>query len=97
MTAGAPRIVDLSAYSLSEFDGWCLELVNDLLHKYPDGEILYLEFVSGPWKYHAALVLDGIVHDAWNPTVRLPPADYVRTVFGDGATWEINPGSDEWE
>lgn len=35
-----------------------------------------------------ALVLDGLVYDAWHPDVRLPPAEYVAEVFGD-VEWEI--------
>jgi len=52
-------------------------------------------YPARPLIYHAALVLDGIVHDAWHPNVRLPPAEYVERVFGPGVTWELNPGSDE--
>ena len=87
--------VNLSAYDLREWDGACLDLVDDLLHKHPDGDILYVENITGRWSYHAALVLDGVVHDPWFPNVKLPPAEYVREVFGDDATFEINPGNDE--
>ncbi len=81
---------------LAEWDGNCLELVDGLLHKHPDGHILYVEPVNHPkWGYHAALVLDGLVYDAWYPTVRLPPAEYVAAVFGPGTPWEIDPGRDE--
>lgn len=41
------------------------------------------------WWYHAALVLEGVVYDAWHPDVRLPPEEFVRAVFGENATWEI--------
>ena len=74
---------------LEPWDGFCLELVNDLLHKHPTGQVLYVEPEFGPWRYHAAMLLDGIVYDAWHPEVRLPPAEYVRSVFGDSATWEV--------
>jgi hypothetical protein len=80
---------------LSEWDGWCLELVNELLIQHPTGSILYVEPSSGMWKYHAALVLDGLVYDAWHPDVRLPPNEYVEAVFGPGTSWELNPGSNE--
>lgn len=82
---------------LDEWDGWCLELVDDLLHKYPDGDILYIELgdTHPLWTYHAAMVLDGLVYDAWHPNVRLPPAEYVERVFGAGVSWEINPGSED--
>jgi hypothetical protein len=81
----------------TEWDGLCLELVNHLLNEHPEGDILYVENLpfDHVWKYHAALVLDGLVYDAWHPDVRLPPTEYVAAVFGSGATWEINPGADE--
>lgn len=87
-----------------EWHGQCLELVNELLHDHPAGAILYVEpplgepwlnSIYGPWKYHAVLLLDGLVYDAWHPQVRLPPGAYVERVFGPDARWEINPGSDE--
>ena len=82
---------------LSTWDGFCLELVDDLLGQHPSGDILYVELSrSHPrWSWHAAMVLDGLVYDAWHPDVRLPPSEYVEHVFGSAATsWEINPGSD---
>jgi len=76
---------------LKKWEGYCLELVNELLHRHPTGQILYIEPWAGPWKYHTALVLDGLVYDAWYPDVRLPPAEYVEEVFGDVIEWEIIP------
>ncbi len=82
---------------LSPYEGLCLELVDHLLHQHPDGAILYidLEDEPGPWRYHAALLLDGLVYDAWFPEVRLPPEEYVAEVFGEGVVWEVNPGSED--
>lgn len=81
--------VDLpSGSALNEWDGWCLELVDHLLHQHPSGQILYVDNLTGHWKYHAALVLDGLVYDAWHPEARLPPAEYVAAVFGD-VEWEV--------
>lgn len=84
----------LSAAQLHEWRGYCLELVNELLHSHPEGQILYIENLPDGhyWKYHAVLVLNGLVYDAWHPHVRLPPEQYVRTVFDERATWEIMKG-----
>ena len=92
-----PRPALPAGTELREWDGWCLELVDSLLHKHPDGRILYvdLEHGPGPWKYHTAMVLDGLVYDAWFPTVRLPPGDYVERVFGPGVEWEVMPLEEE--
>lgn len=81
--------VDLPT-DLARWDGWCLELVNELLGRHPTGKVLYVELPRGPWRYHAALVLDGIVYDAWHPDVQKAPADYVAHVFGDmDPEWEV--------
>ena len=79
-------------YGLGHWEGLCLELVDHLLHIYPEGETLWVEPTRGPWTYHAVLVLNGVVHDAWHPEIMLPPAEYVARVFGAGTPWEMNPG-----
>lgn len=95
---GEPRRVELPI-DLCEWEGWCLELVNELLGSHPTGHILYVENIPDDfgWKYHAALVLDGVVRDAWFPAACLPPAEYVRSVFGPGATWEVMADNNELE
>jgi len=83
----------LSPAELAKWDGWCMELVDELLTSHPNADVLWIDLPFHPtWTYHAVVVLDGIVYDAWHPSVCLPPAEYVREVFGVFATWEINPG-----
>jgi hypothetical protein len=91
------RLVHLpTAQALAAYEGLCLELVNDLLAAHPTGHILWVDTPHHPtWRYHVALVLDGLVYDAWHPAVRATPAEYVRRVFGAGAEWEIDPGAEE--
>ena len=84
---------------LDSFDGLCMELVDEALHIWEDADILWVEPVVGDrllgkWRFHAVVVIAGIVHDAWHPTVLLPPRQYVATVFGD-VKWELNPGRSE--
>jgi hypothetical protein len=91
--------------ALAEYDGMCLELANDLLSDHPRGSVLYVECDGSDtgarlgWRYHAAIVLDGIVYDAWHPHVRDTPKNYVEQVFGSGVEWEIfgDDESPEWE
>ncbi len=45
-----------------EWDGQCLDLVDELLHSHPDGHTLWINNPTPHWTFHAALVLDGIVH-----------------------------------
>lgn len=86
----------LSKEQLIEWDGWCFELVNELLFSHPKGKILYIEpdgfndlICNGKhWKYHAVLLLKGKTYDAWNPTINTTPKKYVKIVFGS-AKWEI--------
>lgn len=80
---------------LDYWEGDCLELVNQLLGTYPEADILWIDPKEGPWKYHAVLVLNGIVHDAWHPEVMEPPATFVERVFGHGTPWELNPGAED--
>lgn len=97
----APTVLLPAGAALAEYDGFCLELVNDLLSDHPAGSILYVECASSEagrrlgWRYHAALVLDGLVFDAWHPHVRLSPSKYVARVFGNGVEWEIFGGDSE--
>lgn len=77
-----------------------MEWVDAQLGEHPDGDILWIDFEPHQhphWRYHAALVLDGIVYDAWFPNLGLSPKEHVRQVFGSDVLWEINPGQNEDE
>jgi len=82
----------MSTGGLEAWWGRCMEVVDDLLHLHPCDGILWVDCDQGPggWKYHAVAVLNGLVHDAWNPTVMLHPAEYVAQVFGD-VPWDFFP------
>jgi len=67
---------------LRAYDGFCLELVDDILHwldrREESASILHLEPIGGrwlkwrsglAWTYHAVLLCHGKVHDAWHPQV----------------------------
>jgi hypothetical protein len=96
----ASAVVLPTGAALAEYDGFCLDLVDELLHTHPQGMILYVECAHSEagrrrgWRYHAAMVLDGLVYDAWYPSVRRSPADYVKHVFGDWAWWQLFKNSD---
>lgn len=85
---------------LDQWENQCMELVDAVLKKHPEADILWVEPIEKgellpgtEWVYHAVPVLDGVVHDAWNADMMLPPAMYVRAVFGDRvAELELNPG-----
>jgi hypothetical protein len=83
---------------LEEFNGLCMELVDCVIKRYEHVDILWIDLADHPqWDYHAVPVIKGIVHDAWNPDVMVPPRAYVDYVFdGYDFNWEINPGKDEW-
>ena len=48
---GEERMSDIDIairrFDLSEYEGWCMELVNELLTEYPAGEILWVDPGSG--------------------------------------------------
>lgn len=66
------------------WNGWCVPLVDALLDLYPCEAFLWIDCKLGPglWQFHAVVVLCGVVHDAWNPILVLPPTAYVARVFG---------------
>lgn len=78
---------------LDAWGGLCMEVADQVLHLRPDGAILYVEDLPDwtGWKYHAAAVVDGLVHCPWFPAL-LPPKQYVADVFGPRARWEIIGG-----
>lgn len=80
----------LSREVLEEWEGLCLELVDELLHSHPEGRVLYIELAGHPrWTWHAALLLDGVVYDAWKPFARLGPEDHVKTFYPEAVSWEV--------
>ena len=77
--------------TLEDWEGLCGELVDELLHAHPEGDILWVDNPIFGWRYHMALILDGRVHDPWYVDLVLPPDQYVEAAFGPNITWEINP------
>lgn len=80
-----------SGETLGDYDGFCMELVDQVQQwKGLERGTLWIEDSEGGvltpparqtrWKYHAVLVVDGLVHDAWHPEV-LPVAEYLEQVF----------------
>lgn len=102
LTLASRPVVLPSGVELDEWEGCCIDLAGSLQETY-GGDLLYIEGddLRGPdgtaWKWHAALLRDGVVYDAWFPHLRLPPDDHVLEAFGPeaGARWEINPGAED--
>lgn len=73
---------------LEDYEGYCGELVNDILNSLngvSNVSILHLEGVNKEnlqsitgyeWNYHMVLVIDGMIHDAWHPDV-VPVGQYL--------------------
>lgn len=50
----------------SEFDGACIDFAGELVDATPGARLAYFGNLDNKaWKYHAAMVLNGIVHDLW--------------------------------
>jgi hypothetical protein len=49
-----------------EFDGACIDFAGEFIDSIQRGRLAYFETPDNHnWKYHAAVVIDGIVHDLW--------------------------------
>jgi len=83
----ALQILEESGETVEDFEGLCGELADEVLHRYPNGKILYLEpvdsegSIAGRWSYHMVAIVDGLVHDAWFPELVLCPKEYVSNAF----------------
>lgn len=86
----AVKILKSIKMTLDQFDGLCGELANEVLHEYPEAQILYIEserdsYIESVygyiWSYHMVPVIDGYVHDAWHPNFILPVDEYINAVF----------------
>lgn len=86
----AVKVLRSIKMTLDQFDGLCGELADEVLHKYPDAQLLYIEgsesiYIKSTagyiWTYHMVPVIDGLVHDAWHPELILSVDEYVKRVF----------------
>lgn len=63
-----------------EYDGACIDFAGDLCEEVPGARLAYFDGLDHPaWKYHAAMVLDGWVHDLWYPML---PLDVFMSAIG---------------
>lgn len=86
----ALQVLEELGEDLDEYRGYCGELADAIMHRYPNAQILYVK-PRKDWedlaigddicRYHMAAVVDGIVHDAWFPELLLPPDRYVKQAF----------------
>lgn len=58
----AKRYLEMTGQSLEEFDGFCIDLAGDVVENY-GGEAIAYQDDPGPWRYHAAPIINGEVHD----------------------------------
>ena len=50
------------------------------------------------WLWHAAPIIDGMVHDAWFPDLIMIPDEYIRLAFPEqDVQWSIYDGNDDDE
>lgn len=74
--------------SLDDWDGLCVDLAGEVAGY--SGRIVYVEPSKGTvsnqlllrgWKWHAAALIDGFIHDAWSSGPAVPLIDWVRSMF----------------
>lgn len=90
----AIRFLEERCEGLEDYDGNCGELVDAMMHWLGEGRIriLYIEprleggaLLLGDhcWSYHMVPVIDGRVHDAWQPDLVVDVEEYVLRAFPD--------------
>ena len=100
----ARKFLEEEGEDLEEYEGYCLELVDDILHWLkPEleakAEIMYMDVpYLGDlhpscvqvigWRCHAVLFIDGLVHDA-HLEEALPVAAYLRRMFPHNDVIEV--------
>lgn len=104
----ARKFLEEEGEDLEEYGGYCLELVDDILHWLtPEleakAEIMYMNVpYLGDlhpscvqvigWCHHVALFMDGLVHDA-HLEEALPVAAYLRKMFPNNDVIEVTYNS----
>jgi hypothetical protein len=50
-----------------EYDGSCIDFAGDFVDSITNGRLVYFdEIINCPtWRYHAAVEIDGMIHDLW--------------------------------
>jgi len=106
----AREYLDSVGEPIAQYEGFCLELADEVLWFINDdsAQIIYLDAPNGGvlfptvsrsrWSYHAAVFLDGLVHDAWLEEA-LPVKDYLRKMFRNdtiNATYYIPERQERW-
>lgn len=65
-----------------EYEGACIDFAGDFLDAIGKGRLAYFNDVGSPlWKYHAAVEIDGLIHDLWFAAV-IPTADFLELLGG---------------
>ncbi len=87
----AVKYLQRNKETLSDYDGYCGELVDGLIHWLGEDRVSILYISNGDfsiplddgsyWGYHMVAVVDGRVHDAWFPEHILPPEEYLEAAF----------------
>src|SRR5215831_16352938 len=83
----AARYLRTHHETVADWEGCCGELANQLLG--PDDHMLYVECDTAPWRYHMAMLRDGLVHDAWCKGPALTIHAWLVKMFGGEAEVDL--------
>lgn len=60
------------ASAQERYGGCCIDFAGELTDATPGARLAYFDNISHPaWRYHAAMQLDGWIHDLWYPMMPL--------------------------
>lgn len=65
-----------------EYDGACIDFAGDFLDSTGRGRMAYFDNIgSSRWRYHAAVEIDGFIHDLWFD-LPMPTSDFLEALGG---------------
>jgi hypothetical protein len=65
-----------------EYDGACIDFAGDFVDSITNGRLVYFDEITCPqWRYHAAVEIDGMIHDLWIDEV-MPTQAFLERLGG---------------
>jgi len=77
----------------AEYAGGCIEFAGELMHFAGRGRMAYFLTPRHPlWRYHAAVEIDGLIHDLWHGCI--PLEQFIPMIGADGVEYPCEEEDD---